>query len=235
MVLCIVWGCGSKSGKHKGLGFFRIPKIITDQGEEYEELTRKHREGWISAVSRGDTAEKNILDTERVCGRHFHQGQFPPDWVPSPKLGKKEYRRAKDFKASVEKSERVERRRKAAIEQPEQEATKKRKLLEQSGDSICDLDFESGASTSETTEEQLTDGMDTDTFCDGQGAKCETKEFAHSATQTEPEVAPTAASEGTILVLCIFILYVLVQGKYLQASAIYMCSRQYYILNIYKQ
>ena len=60
MVLCIVWGCGSKSGKHKGLGFFRISKIITDQGDEYEKLTRKRREGWIRAVSRGDTAEKNI-------------------------------------------------------------------------------------------------------------------------------------------------------------------------------
>ena len=204
MVLCIVWGCGSKSGKHKGLGFFRIPKIITDQGEEYEELTRKRRERWISAVSRGDTAEKNILETERVCGRHFHQGQpakyfdqFSPDWVPSLNLGKKEYRRPRDFKASVERSERVERRRKAAIEQQEQEATKKRKLLEQSGDRICDIDFESGASTSETTEEQLTDGMNTDNFCDWQGAKCESKEFAHSSTQTEPEVAPTAASEGT--------------------------------------
>ena len=154
MVLCIVWGCASKSGKHKGLGFYRIPKIITDQGEEYKELTRKRREGCISAVSRGDTAQKNILETaERVCGRHFHQGQFTPDWVPSLKLGKKEYRRPKDFKASVERSERVERRRKAAIEQPEQEATKKKKLVEQSGDRICDLDFESWASTSETTEE----------------------------------------------------------------------------------
>ena len=51
MVLCIVWGCGSKSGKHKGLGFFRIPKIITDQGEEYEELTRKRRERWIGCRS----------------------------------------------------------------------------------------------------------------------------------------------------------------------------------------
>ena len=69
-----------------------------------------------------------------------------------------------------------------------QKATKKRNLLEQSGDCICDLDFESGASTSGTTEEQFTDGMDTDDFCDGQGAKCET--FAHSSTQTEPEVAP---------------------------------------------
>ena len=42
-------------------------------------------------------------------------------------------------------------------------------------DRICDLDFESGVSTSEITEEQLTDGMDTDNFCDGQGAKCKTK------------------------------------------------------------
>ena len=37
--------------------------------------------------------------------------------------------------------------------------------------------------------------MDKDNFCDGQGAKCETKEFAHSSTQTEPEVAPTAVFE----------------------------------------
>ena len=106
-----MWGCGSKSGKHKGLGFFRMPKIITDhdQGEEYEKLTRKRRERSISAVSRGDSTEKNILETERDCGRRFHQGQpakdfdqFNPDWVPSLNLGKKEYGRPKDFKVSVD-------------------------------------------------------------------------------------------------------------------------------------
>ena len=118
MVLCIAWGCGSKSGKLKGLGFFRIPKIITDQGEEYEEMTGKRRERSIGAVSRGDSTEKNILETERDCGRHFHQGQpakdfdqFNPDWVPSLNLGKKEYGRPKDFKVSVERYERVKRRR----------------------------------------------------------------------------------------------------------------------------
>ena len=95
MVLCIVLGCGSKSGKNKGLGLLRIPKIITDWGKEYEELTRKRRERWISAVSCGDIAEKNILETERVCSRNFHQeqpakdfDQFNPDWVPSLNLGK---------------------------------------------------------------------------------------------------------------------------------------------------
>ena len=40
MVLCIVVGCLSKSGKHRGLGSFRIPKIITNQ-EEQEELTAR--------------------------------------------------------------------------------------------------------------------------------------------------------------------------------------------------
>ena len=123
--------------------------------------------------------------------------QFNPDWVPSLNLGKKEYGRPKDFKASLERSERVTRRRKVTIEQQKQEATNRRKLLQQCSDHICDSYFESGASASETKEEQLIDGMDTDNFCDGQGAKCKSKEFAHSSTQTEPEVVPTAASEGT--------------------------------------
>jgi len=85
-------------------------------------------------LHRGDTAEKNILETERVCGCHFHQGQpakdfdqLNPDRVPSLNLGKKEYRCPQDFKASVERSERVERRRKVAIEQQEPEAHKEEK------------------------------------------------------------------------------------------------------------
>ena len=120
-----------------------------------------------------------------------------PQLSTFPKLRKERIWTSKDFKASVERSERVTRRRKVAIEQQKQKATKKRKLLEQSGDRICDLHFESGSSTSETTEEQLSDGMDTDNFCDGQGAKCKTKEFAHSSTQREPQVAPTTINEGT--------------------------------------
>ena len=54
---CIVWGCGSKNGKHEGLGLFQKPKIITDQGEEYEELTRKRRERSISKSWRLDREE----------------------------------------------------------------------------------------------------------------------------------------------------------------------------------
>ena len=39
MVLSVVVGCSSKSGNRRGLEFFRIPKIMTNQGEEQEELT----------------------------------------------------------------------------------------------------------------------------------------------------------------------------------------------------
>ena len=57
MVSCIVWRCGSKSDNHKGLGLFQKPKIITDQGEEFEEMTRKRRERSISKSWRLDREE----------------------------------------------------------------------------------------------------------------------------------------------------------------------------------
>ena len=76
MVHCIVFGCGNKSGRHS-INFSKIPKIVTNQGEEWEELTRERRNRWISAVSRDDTEAKttNVLGTERVCGRHFVSGK----------------------------------------------------------------------------------------------------------------------------------------------------------------
>ena len=53
MVLCIISGCSSKSGRDKDTRFFRVPKVITSQGAEYEELTSKRGTEWISATSRG--------------------------------------------------------------------------------------------------------------------------------------------------------------------------------------
>ena len=44
MVMCIVVGCASKTDTAKGVGMFRIPSLIYNQGEETEELTRMRRE-----------------------------------------------------------------------------------------------------------------------------------------------------------------------------------------------
>ena len=71
--------------KHKAK-FSIVPKIITNQGKEWEELTRERINRWIWAVSCGDTVEKNIL--ERGC--HFVSGKpgatcdkHNIDWEPS--------------------------------------------------------------------------------------------------------------------------------------------------------
>ena len=51
MVLCVVVGCSSKRGKHKGFKLFRIPKVITNRGEEQEKLNTRRRNERISTVS----------------------------------------------------------------------------------------------------------------------------------------------------------------------------------------
>ena len=80
MVLCVVVGCGRKSGKGNTQGFFRIPSVVKHQGEEFEDLTTERRNSWISAISRDDTDTKNVLENERVCERHFVSGRPSPNW-----------------------------------------------------------------------------------------------------------------------------------------------------------
>jgi len=44
MILFIVVGCGTKTGNKAGIGVFRIPSVIKNQGEQMEELTTTRRE-----------------------------------------------------------------------------------------------------------------------------------------------------------------------------------------------
>ena len=93
MVLCLIVGCASKSGRDKGIYFARVPIVVLNQGVEAEELSRERRSRWISAISRADLTEQ-IVKNDRVCGRHFISGQaakswdkYSVDWVPSLNLG----------------------------------------------------------------------------------------------------------------------------------------------------
>lgn len=147
MVLCIVLACLSKSGKHKGLEFFRIPKIIRNQGEEQEELTTRRRNEWISAVSRGDATNKRVLQSEQVCSKHFVFGQpvpdwdqFHVDWVQPVALGKKKYVE-KEHENVAERALRAKKRRQQAIEQAELEAAQRKKRVHESGVPIAKVDF----------------------------------------------------------------------------------------------
>ena len=94
-----------------------------------------------------------MLESERVCGRHFVSGKpaqswdkHNVDWIPILNLGKRIYKEKK-VKAATERAERAKARRKSAIERQEQEAAE-RKLLNQTGKRVCDIDFAGTASSS---------------------------------------------------------------------------------------
>ena len=190
MVMCIIVGCGSKSDTAKGIGMFRTPSVIYNQGEETEELTRLRREKWISAISRDDVKYKDILKSERVCGRHFVSGKpsqpwdkHNVDWIPSLNLGKKRYRE-ESSKAATERAERAKARRKSALEQQELEAAKKMALVNESGPRVVDIDFSSAsASTSGVDEAMELPHEDTRSEAEQQEESMATG--VHVETQTE--------------------------------------------------
>jgi len=118
--------------------------VITNEGAEYEELTSKRSTEWISVISRSDTGYKNVLESERVCGKHFVFGEPSLVWVPTLNVGKKKYVE-KDFKQVAEKAERAKKRRQYAIERAELEAAEKRKRLNISGLRIAEVNFNNSA------------------------------------------------------------------------------------------
>ena len=161
MVLCVVFGCGSRSDREKGIGFYRIPSVINNKSAFEEELTTERREKWIQAIRRGDTKAKDVLKSERVCDKHFVPGKPSPywdkhnvDWVPTLELG---YGRETDYEARAKRQERAKKREKHTIEQEEREAAEKRRKLGESSLPMTQIDFDQ---SSTSTEEEKTGNED---------------------------------------------------------------------------
>ena len=157
MVLCVVFGCASRSDRDKGIGFYRIPSVATNKGEFEEELTTERIEKWINAISRGDTESM-------TCGKHFVSGKPAPywhkhdvDWVPTLQLGKKNYRRKSDHEANAERAERAQKREQLAVERQEREVAEKRQKLLEDSLPVAQIDF-SQPSTSTEEEGSRNDG-----------------------------------------------------------------------------
>ncbi len=93
MVLCVVYGCSKRSGRDKDVSFFRIPRVISNKGEEVCGLSKKRKEKFFAAISRVGLTEK-ILKNDRICSRHYLRGkpsdlldETNPDWLPTLHLG----------------------------------------------------------------------------------------------------------------------------------------------------
>ena len=172
MVLCIIVGCGNKSGKSSqkkdsAVKFSRVPKIVQNEGEMIEELTTRRRRAWISAISRGDLTDDK-LEHERVCSRHFVSGQaarqwdqFDVDWVPTLHLGHTKRPQRIDPQLNADRAER-RKRRQAIIDR---KISEKMKKLNEPGETVESIfsEVEHTCTTQEAEEsDQLQDGSSED-------------------------------------------------------------------------
>ena len=72
MVFCAIIGCSKRSPRDK-CHFYKLPAIITHQGQQMLEISTERRRAWLKAISRQDlTADK--LANVFVCEHHFVGG-----------------------------------------------------------------------------------------------------------------------------------------------------------------
>ena len=72
MVICAMIGCSNRSGCDK-VRFFRLPKIVSDRGEQMLSVTMQWQLAWLKAISRDDLTKDKLVNVF-VCERHFIKG-----------------------------------------------------------------------------------------------------------------------------------------------------------------
>jgi len=90
---CAIVGCSNRADRDKTKSFYRLPSIISHQGEKTYELSKERRAVWLARIKREDLQPENYPYT-RVCSDHFVCGKPAPlydkqnqDWDPSQHLG----------------------------------------------------------------------------------------------------------------------------------------------------
>ena len=175
MVLCLIVGCGNKSGRDKGLYFAKVPSIIGNQGKEARELSEDRRSRWISAISRDDLTD-TIFENDRVCEKHFVSGRtakpwdkFNVDWVPTLNLWHNKKTSVEDRKKAAKRCERA--RERELVKKPafakrkkelESEREAKRSKLTEPEQQILDVNFEVSNGESLATSTATEKGTQTD-------------------------------------------------------------------------
>lgn len=71
---CAVIGCSNRADRDKSTSFFRLPAVITNQGEETRERSRKRRQQWLANINRPDMKESSYPYV-RICSDHFISGK----------------------------------------------------------------------------------------------------------------------------------------------------------------
>lgn len=90
---CAVINCSNRADRNKDKSFYRLPSVITNEGEEMKKITEDCRRKWLENIKRSDIKPTNYQHT-RVCSDHFIKGKpahrrmvNDPDWAPTLNLG----------------------------------------------------------------------------------------------------------------------------------------------------
>lgn len=70
---CRVIGCHNRSDRETQLQYYRLPKVIKNQGEEWESLSAQRRRLWLARLQQN--VEGKNLENIRVCSAHFISGK----------------------------------------------------------------------------------------------------------------------------------------------------------------
>ena len=75
MIICAIVGCPNTSKRAQGISFYRLPAVISHQGERDRELSQKRRDLWLARIHRRDLGAEKYPNI-RVCGLHFVSGKL---------------------------------------------------------------------------------------------------------------------------------------------------------------
>ncbi len=105
--------CGNRSTRDKSKSYFRLPKVVTHQGDKTFELSKRRRDEWLARIRREDITPKQHPDI-CVCSDHFIGGPAAKlydvdntDWAPSLNLG---YSSCHSTSISIERYKRISKR-----------------------------------------------------------------------------------------------------------------------------
>lgn len=79
MVNCAMVNCPNRTNKDradnkKGVRFFNIPKVITNQCSLVRSRSERRRAIWLARINRKDLQDADVKPYTRVCSRHFMSG-----------------------------------------------------------------------------------------------------------------------------------------------------------------
>ena len=71
---CNVVGCTNRSDRERDRHYYRLPKVITNQGKACQELCETRRRLWLAALGQ-DFSKKNLSNI-RICSDHFIDSKY---------------------------------------------------------------------------------------------------------------------------------------------------------------